>query len=148
MRQIVIDTETTGLNFKEGHRVIEIGCVEMINRRLTGKNFHYYLNPERGAIPEWSADKFAVMSWENWLTFDPMPSAKKLASPVLMIHSDGCVLPEYTKKYYNEISSEQKKLHYIESSIQSPMEQFDFYDNDEKVNMAVNLSGEWYKKHL
>ena len=47
MRQVVLDTETTGLNFKEGHRVIEIGCVEMINRRLTGKNFHYYINPER-----------------------------------------------------------------------------------------------------
>jgi DNA polymerase-3 subunit epsilon len=47
MRQVVLDTETTGLNFKEGHRVIEIGCVEMINRRLTGRNFHYYVNPER-----------------------------------------------------------------------------------------------------
>jgi DNA polymerase-3 subunit epsilon len=46
MKQIVLDTETTGLNFAEGHRVIEIGCVEMINRRLTGRNFHYYINPE------------------------------------------------------------------------------------------------------
>jgi len=46
MRQVVLDTETTGLNFSEGHRVIEIGCVEMINRRLTGRNFHYYVNPE------------------------------------------------------------------------------------------------------
>ncbi|MGD9152964.1 MAG: DNA polymerase III subunit epsilon [Gammaproteobacteria bacterium] len=46
MRQIVLDTETTGLNFTDGHRVIEIGCVEMINRRLTGRNFHYYVNPE------------------------------------------------------------------------------------------------------
>ena len=110
--------------------------------------YDYYLNPDRGAIPEWSAEKFAVMSWENWLTFDPMPSAKKLSSPVLMIHSDGCVLPDYTKKYYNDISSEQKKLHYIESGVQSPMEQFDFYDNDEKVNMAVKLSGKWYEENL
>ena len=47
MRQIVLDTETTGLNAKSGDRVIEIGCVEMINRRLTGNNFHYYINPER-----------------------------------------------------------------------------------------------------
>lgn len=46
MRQVVLDTETTGLSFSEGHRVIEIGCVEMINRRLTGRNFHYYVNPE------------------------------------------------------------------------------------------------------
>lgn len=47
MRQIILDTETTGLRAEEGHRIIEIGCVEMINRRLTGKYFHYYINPER-----------------------------------------------------------------------------------------------------
>lgn len=47
MRQIVLDTETTGLSFKDGHRVIEIGCVEMVNRRLNGRTFHYYINPER-----------------------------------------------------------------------------------------------------
>lgn len=46
-RQIILDTETTGINPLDGHRVIEIGCVEMINRRLTGNNFHVYLNPER-----------------------------------------------------------------------------------------------------
>ncbi|HBW82889.1 MAG: DNA polymerase III subunit epsilon [Gammaproteobacteria bacterium] len=47
MRQIVLDTETTGLDPKQGHRIIEIGCVEIENRRLTGRNFHCYLNPER-----------------------------------------------------------------------------------------------------
>ena len=47
MRQIVLDTETTGLEPKQGHRIIEIGCVEMINRRKTDKVFHRYLNPER-----------------------------------------------------------------------------------------------------
>lgn len=47
MRQIVLDTETTGIRVEEGHRVIEIGCLEMINRKLTGHRFHYYLNPER-----------------------------------------------------------------------------------------------------
>ena len=46
-RQIVLDTETTGLEVRQGHRIIEIGCVELINRRLTGNNFHMYLNPER-----------------------------------------------------------------------------------------------------
>ena len=46
-RQIILDTETTGLSPKDGHRVIEIGCMELINRRLTGKTFHVYLNPER-----------------------------------------------------------------------------------------------------
>jgi DNA polymerase III subunit epsilon len=47
MRQVVLDTETTGLEVELKHRVIEIGCVEILNRRLTGRSFHRYLNPER-----------------------------------------------------------------------------------------------------
>nr|WP_297456799.1 DNA polymerase III subunit epsilon [uncultured Halomonas sp.] len=47
MRQIVLDTETTGIDPKEGHRLIEIGAVELINRRPTGQTFHQYINPER-----------------------------------------------------------------------------------------------------
>lgn len=46
-RQIVLDTETTGIDPSKGHRIIEIGCVELINRRLTGNNFHVYVNPQR-----------------------------------------------------------------------------------------------------
>ena len=47
MRQIVLDTETTGLSTAQGHRIIEIGCVELINRRLSGRNYHRFLNPDR-----------------------------------------------------------------------------------------------------
>ena len=47
MRQIVLDTETTGLEVNQGHRIIEIGCVELLNRKLTGNHFHCYINPER-----------------------------------------------------------------------------------------------------
>lgn len=47
MRRIVLDTETTGLEAKQGHRIIEIGCVELINRKLTHNNYHQYINPER-----------------------------------------------------------------------------------------------------
>ena len=50
-RQIILDTETTGLDRKSGHRVIEIGCVEIINRKYTGNEFHVYLNPERDSDP-------------------------------------------------------------------------------------------------
>jgi len=67
MRQIVLDTETTGLEPEEGHRIIEIGCVEMIDRKLTGNHYHQYINPQRevdeGAIEvhgisnEYLADK-------------------------------------------------------------------------------------------
>src|ERR1700728_2151888 len=47
MRQVVLDTETTGLEVEQQHRIIEIGCVELFNRRLTGRTYHQYLNPER-----------------------------------------------------------------------------------------------------
>ena len=47
MRQVILDTETTGLEPEAGHRIIEIGCVEMLNRRKTGRTFHRYLRPDR-----------------------------------------------------------------------------------------------------
>jgi len=47
MRQIVLDTETTGLDPRHGHRIIEVACIEMVNRRLTGHHLHKYVNPER-----------------------------------------------------------------------------------------------------
>jgi DNA polymerase-3 subunit epsilon len=47
MRQVVLDTETTGIGHENGHRIIEIGCVEMVDRRLSNRHFHAYLNPER-----------------------------------------------------------------------------------------------------
>lgn len=51
MRHIILDTETTGLSPQAGHRVIEIGAIEMVNRRLTGNHFHYYLQPDRSIDP-------------------------------------------------------------------------------------------------
>ena len=47
MRQIILDTETTGLEPSQGHRIIEIGCVELVNRRLTGNHYHQYIQPDR-----------------------------------------------------------------------------------------------------
>ncbi|MEM9305462.1 MAG: DNA polymerase III subunit epsilon [Pseudomonadota bacterium] len=52
LRQVVLDTETTGLETRDGHRIIEIGAVELVDRRLTGNNFHFYLNPDRLIDPE------------------------------------------------------------------------------------------------
>ena len=51
MRQITLDTETTGLDVSNGHRVIEIGCTEIIDRKFTGNELHFYLNPERDIDP-------------------------------------------------------------------------------------------------
>ena len=47
MRMVFLDTDTTGLSPEAGDRIVEIGCVEMVNRRLTGATLHFYLNPER-----------------------------------------------------------------------------------------------------
>ena len=80
MRQVVLDTETTGLETAQDHRIIEIGCVELVNRRLTGRHYHQYINPERevdagafevhGISNEMLADKpvFAQIA-EDFLTF-------------------------------------------------------------------------------
>ncbi len=67
MRQIVLDTETTGLETSQDHRIIEIGCVELVNRKLTGRHYHQYINPQRnvdegalqvhGITDEFLADK-------------------------------------------------------------------------------------------
>lgn len=111
-------------------------------------NYDYYLNPERGAVPEWSADKFAVMSWEDWLTLDPMPSAAKLKAPTLMIHSDGAVLPQYTKQYFDQIAAEDKVLHWIETEMESPFHQFSFYDQEEEVNHSVIEASQWFSQKL
>ncbi|WP_458526288.1 DNA polymerase III subunit epsilon [Onishia taeanensis] len=78
MRQIILDTETTGIDPRDGHRLIEIGCVEMINRRLTGRTYHQFINPERaieeeaigihGITNERVADEpvFAAIADEFW----------------------------------------------------------------------------------
>jgi len=80
MRQIVLDTETTGLEVGLGHRIIEIGCVELVNRRLTGRNFHKYINPNRdiddgalevhGITEEFLSDKPVFEDvWEEFQRF-------------------------------------------------------------------------------
>ena len=80
MRQIVLDTETTGLEPSDGHRIIEIGCVELVNRRITGNTYHQYIQPDRaidagarevhGITDQFLADKprFADIA-DEFLTF-------------------------------------------------------------------------------
>lgn len=78
MRQVVLDTETTGLDPREGHRLIEIGAIELVNRRFTGRTYHQYINPEReveaeavgihGITDEFLADKplFHAVADDFW----------------------------------------------------------------------------------
>ena len=92
MRQIFLDTETTGLSPESGDRVIEIGCVEMVGRRLTGRNLHFYVNPERrshedavkihGLTDEFLADKPLFASVADELL-------EYLAGAEIIIHNAG-----------------------------------------------------------
>lgn len=110
--------------------------------------YDYYLNPERGAVKEWSSDQFALMSWEDWLTTDPMPTAANLTVPTLMIHSDGAVLPQYTKNYFEKIAATDKKLHWMETELESPFHQFSYYDQEDEVSESVNEASTWFAQKL
>ena len=85
-RQIILDTETTGLDPKDGHRIIEIGCVEMLGRRLTGNNFHFYLQPDR----EIDAEAIEVHGITNELLADK-PRFNQIA-PELIRYLQGAEL--------------------------------------------------------
>lgn len=105
-------------------------------------NFEYYLNPNRGRIREWSAEQFAVMSWEDWLTFNPMLVAGNIKVPVLMIHSDEAVLPDYTKRFFEQIPHQPKQLYWTQGS------QFDFYDQPKQVNEALAQATSFLHENL
>ena len=88
------------------------------------------------------------MTWEDWLTLDPMPSAEKLTTPTLMIHSDGAVLPQYTRQYFSKIATEDKSLYWIDTELESPFHQFNFYDQPQEVNESVEQAQKWFKQNL
>lgn len=77
-RQVVLDTETTGFDYKNGHRIIEIGCVEMVNRKLTNNHYHTYINPEFPVDP----DAVAVHGLTNEFLADK-PVFKTIANEFL-----------------------------------------------------------------
>jgi fermentation-respiration switch protein FrsA (DUF1100 family) len=111
--------------------------------------YDYYLNPQRGGIEQWNPEKFAVMTWGQWLTFNPRSSAKNLNTPTLMVHSDGCVLPEYTSIYFDEIKTDDKKKVWMPTEIlPSPFHQFNFYDQDEEMTLVISEASKWFVDHL
>ncbi len=87
MREIILDTETTGLDPASGHRIVEIGAVEMINKSRTGKTFHTYLNPERDMPPE--AEKVHGLS-QAFLSDKPL--FKSVAEEFLEFLSDSTLV--------------------------------------------------------
>jgi hypothetical protein len=126
--------------FAETGEVVYIPSISTIDTTaaMFGE-YDYYLNTNRGALPQWSADKFAVMSWEDWLTFDATSVAKKVQVPTLMIHSDGAVLAENAKRFFADIPHDNKVLHWTEGS------QFDFYDQPKQVSESVAAINVFFK---
>tara|TARA_B110000305_G_C19403520_1_gene621450 strand:- start:173 stop:889 length:717 start_codon:yes stop_codon:yes gene_type:complete len=116
-RQIILDTETTGLDYKSGNRVIEIGCVEIINRRFSGEEFHVYLNPDReseegalavhGLTTEFLSDKSRFKDvYEDFINF--------IKGSELLIHN-----AEFDLGFLNnEIKLLSKKLPLIDKEVQ------------------------------
>jgi hypothetical protein len=92
----------------------------------------YYANPRRGAVPEWK-NEMAEMSWLFWLTFDGVRSAGEVKVPTVMVHGDGCVLPEHAKAVYNALG-DPRRLEWTEGS------QIDFYDQQAQVDTAVAIA--------
>ena len=88
------------------------------------------------------------MTWEDWLTLDPMPSAKNLQAPTLMIHSDGAVLPQYTRQYFEQIAAADKVLHWIDTDLDSPFHQFNFYDQEAEVSESIEQASDWFSQKL
>lgn len=94
MRQVVLDTETTGLETAQDHRIIEIGCVELFNRRLTGRHYHQYINPER----EVDAGAFEVHGISNEMLADK-PVFAKIAEDFLAFIGDAELVIQRSLRY-------------------------------------------------
>jgi DNA polymerase III epsilon subunit-like protein len=88
MREIVLDTETTGLDPFQGHRLVEIGCIELLNRIPTGQTFHRYLNPERD-MPE---EAFAVHGLTDGFLKDK-PLFAEVADELVAFRSPAASIP-------------------------------------------------------
>ncbi|MBF0443664.1 MAG: hypothetical protein HQK54_17285 [Oligoflexales bacterium] len=98
------------------------------------------LNPIQGAIPAWK-NLFSVMSWPEWLQFDPIREAGKISAAVILIHSEEAAIPGGAKKFFDKLVS-AKEFHWIKGT------QFDFYDNPQTVIDASKKVIAWFKEHL
>lgn len=100
----------------------------------------YYYDAARGVIPEWT-NRFAVMSWEEWLDYAPLGAATKINVPTLVIHSDNAALPENARKFYEAIKA-PKDLVWTKDA------HFDFYDKEPLVTASARAVGEHFKNSL
>jgi uncharacterized protein len=95
----------------------------------------YYQNPQRGAIPQWN-NRFAVATWAEWLTFNPLPMAQRITVPTLFIHSEKAAIPDGARQFFAAIpATTPKKFAWLPDRAQ-----FDFYDQAATVDQSIALT--------
>jgi hypothetical protein len=103
---------------------------------LPGGGFDYYLNPAKGAIPEWT-NNFALMSWPEWLQFDAIAAAPQIHQPFFLIHSENGAVPQGAHLFFEKVKSEKKEVWLNEFN------QLQLYIEPEAVNKAAGLALQW-----
>lgn len=105
-----------------------------------GDALDYYLNPKRGAIPQWGA-RFALMAWQEWLQFDPMPLAEKLTVPTRIVTGEQSATPGGATQFAGRLRAAHDVI-WMQGT------QFDFYDNPETVNLAAEHAMKHFRSTL
>lgn len=100
----------------------------------------FYLNPERGGVPEWP-NRFAVMAWEDWLTFDSLAYAPRIDRPTLIVHSEEAAIPEGARRFHAALAG-PKDLLWTEG------DQFAFYDQEPQVSIAADAVAAHFHRTL
>ena len=93
----------------------------------------YYQNPQRGAIPQWD-NRFAVATWAEWLTFNPIAKADRIKVPTLFVHSEQAAIPDGARQFFASIPTKNKQFVWL-----NDYQQFDFYDRQPAIQKAIAL---------
>lgn len=100
----------------------------------------FYEDPERGGIPQWP-NRFAVMAWTGWLTFDPIRYARRVAVPTLMVHSEDAAIPQGARRFSAQLRAPKRE-------VWTDGEQWDFYDGPAHVARAADAAAEHFQDVL
>ncbi|MEU2062813.1 alpha/beta fold hydrolase [Streptomyces sp. NPDC013455] len=100
----------------------------------------FYLNPARGGIPAWP-NRFAVMSWADWLTYDAIALAPGIDQPTLLVHSEDAAIPEGARRFHAQLAGPRDLL-WTQGT------QFDFYDTEPQVTVAVDTVAAHFARSL
>jgi fermentation-respiration switch protein FrsA (DUF1100 family) len=127
--------------YSETGELVTVPAYEPGNDRA-GMHFEldYYGNPARGALPSW-ANQMAEITWLSWLHYDGIAPASSVSIPALLVHGDGCALPDNARLVHSRLAG-KKQLIWLEGSQQ------DFYDQPAQVSAAVEHTTRWFDETL